>query len=347
MRAVVLEGPGSVAVVEVDEPVLPGPDGAVITVEHTGICGSDLHLYHGTLGVGRVRLGHEAVGTVAAIGPEVRSLSVGDRVAVSGVIGCGRCRSCLAGDPVCCANHEMAVFGTGPALSGGQAEAMAVPHADAFTLRVPDEVTDAQAVLLTDILPTGYLAAVRADLRPGASLAVIGLGPVGVCALQCALLFGPGRVFAVDAVADRLTRAAAMGAEPVDASTGDAPTQILERTGGTGVDAVIEAVGSDATITDAVSMAAPGATVSVVGVNVNMAMPFPMALVLLKNLTVRAAVASIPSTWGPLLALLRAGRLRPDAVCTHRLGLAEAPRAYAMFDRHDEGVLKIVLDPTA
>ena len=347
MRAVVLKGERSVAVEEVPDARLPGPDGAVVAVEQTAICGSDMHLYHGDIPAVGVQLGHESVGTVVEVGPEVRTVGVGDRVIVSGIVGCGRCAACRAGDPALCRGGGMSVFGTTPDLPGGQAEAVAVPAADAFTVTVPDGVTTEQAVLLTDILPTGYLAALRADIRPGATVAVIGLGPVGILALQCAGLFGPARVLAVDTVPDRLTRAEALGAEPVDATGGAGVAGVLERTGGRGVDSVIEAVGLDQTIADAVCCAGPGGTVSIVGVNVSMALPFPMAQVLLHKLTVRATVAAIPGTWPTLFPLLASGRLRPDDVCTHRIGLSQAAEAYRMFDAHQEGVLKILLDPSA
>jgi alcohol dehydrogenase len=345
VRAVVLTGEREVSVEEVADPRLPGPDGAVVAVEHAAICGSDLHLYHGDFPALGVHLGHEAVGRVAEVGPEVRTMSVGDRVLVSGVVGCGRCRHCVLGDPALCENGGLTVFGTTPDLPGGQAEALAVPAADSFALAVPESMTAEQAVLLTDILPTGFLAAERADIAPGSTVAVIGLGPVGVLALQCCALFGPARVLAVDPVADRLARAADLGAEPIDASDGGGAAGVLEATGGRGADSVIEAVGLDSTIADAVTCAAPGGTVSVVGVSVNMELPFPMPLVLFKKLTVRATVAAIPSTWQRLVSLLAEGRLRPDPVFTHHMGLSEAPLAYRMFDAHEKGVLKIMLDP--
>ena len=217
MRATVLEGPRDVRVEDVPDPELPGPQGVVVTVERTAICGSDLHLYHDApTGLG-IRLGHEVIGTVAEAGPHVRSIGPGDRVLVSGVIGCGVCRPCLAGQPNICLADKSAAFGTVPDLPGGQAEAMAVPFADVFALPIPEGVSDDEAVLLTDILPTGYLGALRASIRPGSTVAVVGLGPVGIMALQCAALFGPARILAVDMVPERLDHAEALGAEPVDA----------------------------------------------------------------------------------------------------------------------------------
>jgi alcohol dehydrogenase len=345
MRAAVLEGPRAVAVHDVPDPVLPGPEGVIVTVERTAICGSDLHLYHDAP-TGSVRLGHEAIGTVADAGPEVRSLRRGDRVLVSGVIGCGVCRPCLAGQPNVCLNDKTAAFGTVPDLPGGQAEAMAVPFADLFALPIPDGVADEEAVLLTDILPTGFLGAQRAAITPGATVVVIGLGPVGIMALQCASLFGPARILAVDMVPERLARAERLGAEPIDARIAPGSVQVLEATDGRGAQSVIEAVGADASIVDALSCAASGGTVSIVGVNLSADLPFPMVQVLFKSLTVRAVFAPIPGTWPALVPLVQSGRLAllGDAF-THRMALAQVSQAYKLFDSRADGVLKVLLDP--
>jgi len=271
----------------------------------------------------------------------------GDRVIVSGVIGCGRCAPCRAGDVGTCRNDGMKVFGTSLELAGGQAEAVAVPAADSSVVKIPEGISTEQAVLLTDILPTGYLGALRADITPGDTVVVIGLGPVGVFALQCAQLHGPSRILAVDMVPDRLARAEALGAEPIDATDGNTVGKVLEATGGRGAQAVIEAVGADQSITDAILCAAAGGTVSVVGVNLNLGFAFPMPVALMKRLTFRVTLASIPTTWPALFPLVQSGRLRPEEVFTHRLGLSEAAEGYRIFDAHADGVLKVLLDPTA
>ena len=346
MRATVLEGPRSVKVENVPDPVLPGPEGVIVTVEHSAICGSDLHLYHDAPTGRGIRLGHEAIGTVAEAGPRVRSLKPGDRVLVSGVIGCGVCSPCLAGQPNVCLAGMATAFGTVPSLPGGQAEAMAVPFADLFALPIPEGLADEEAVLLTDILPTGYLGALRASIRPGATVVVMGLGPVGIMALQCASLFGPARILAVDMVPERLARAERLGAEPIDARIAPGSLQVLEATGGRGAESVIEAVGADATVLDAVACAATGGTVSVVGVNLNMELPFPMGVVFLKSLTLRAVFAAIPGTWSSLVPLLQSGRLAGlGETFTHRMDLSQAPEAYELFDSRADGVLKVLLTP--
>ncbi len=345
MRATVLNGPRDVSLETVPDPVLPGPEGIVVTVERTAICGSDLHLFHDAPTGAGIRLGHEAIGTVADVGPQVRNVVRGDRVLVSGVIGCGVCSPCLAGQPNVCLADKAAAFGTMPDLPGGQAEAMAVPFADVFALRIPDGVADEEAVLLTDILPTGYVGALRASISPGATVAVIGLGPVGIMALQCAALFGPARILAVDQVPERLARAERLGAEPIDARSAPGAAQVMEATGGRGADSVIEAVGADATVLDAVSCAATGGTVSIVGVNLSLALPFPMGLVFLKSLTVRAVFAPVPGTWPSLVPLVQSGRLQLADTFTHHMKLSQVAEAYDLFDSRLDGVLKVLLRP--
>src|SRR5215469_2148036 len=346
MRATVLNGPRDVSLETVPDPVLPGPEGIIVSVERTAICGSDLHLFHDAPTGSGIHLGLEAIGTVAEIGAHVRNFATGDRVLVSGVIGCGTCGPCLAGQPNICLNDKAAAFGTMPDLPGGQAEAMAVPFADLFALRIPENVADEEAVLLTDILPTGYLGALRASIRPGSTVVVVGLGPVGVMALQCAALFGPARILAVDMVPERLARAERLGAVPIDARSAPVPAQVLEATGGRGAESVIEAVGADATVLDALSCAATGGTVSIVGVNLTLDLPFPMAIVFLKSLTLRAVFAPIPSTWPSLVPLVRAGHFRDlAATFTHRLPLSDVRDAYELFDSRRDGVLKVLLTP--
>ena len=273
-------------------------------------------------------------------------MTKGDRVLVSGVIGCGLCPPCRSGDVVACLNAGMQVFGTSLELAGGQAEAVAVPAADASVVKIPEDISTEQAVLLTDILPTGYLGALRADITPGDVVVVIGLGPVGVFALQCAQLHGPSRILAVDMVPDRLARAEQLGAEPIDASGGDTVAQVFEATGGRGAQAVIEAVGADQSVNDAIMCAAPGGTISVVGVNLNFALPFPMPVALMKRLTFRVTIAAIPSTWPALFPLVQSGRITPEDVFTHRLGLSDAALGYRIFDAREDGVLKVLLDPS-
>ena len=345
IRALTFHGKGDVRVESRPDPTPPDQDGAVLRVERAAICGSDLHLYHGDLPQPELgfAIGHEFVGEVVEVGRSVRDFRPGDRVLCSGVIGCGLCPTCRARRVARCERRVSRVFGMGAGLPGGQAEAVAVPGADAALQRIPDGVSVEQAVLLTDILPTAWFGAKNAELRPGQSVAVIGLGPVGQLAVECALVFGASRVFAVDRVPERLAAAAALGAVPLQPE--DAAEAVLAATGGLGVDAVIEAVGADASIQLALQLVRPAGVVSVVGVNLRLDFPFPMALALLKNLTFRIGVCPIPEFWPELIPLVQAGRLRPERVFTHRLPLSKGADAYRLFDERRDGVLKVLLDP--
>ena len=346
MRAVVLQGHRSVSVENVPDPALLGPDSVIVAVDRTAICGSDLRQSLGEIGGQGIQLGHEFVGTIVEAGPEVRRVKKGDRVIVSAVVGCGHCNACLSRDPVLCTGGGPRVFGTTLDFHGGQAELCAVPGADAFCLPIPENVTVDQSVLLTDILPTGFTGAMNANITPGSTVAVFGLGPVGVFALQTAKLYGPSRILAVDRLPQRLARAAELGAEPIDASDGQAVAKILEATKGLGVDSAIEAVGADATITDAIMSVAAGGTISVIGVNMNMEFPYPMPLAFMKRLALKAALVSVPGTWDHLVPLIANGKLHPEQVFTHQLGLSQAAEGYRIFDNREDGVLKVLLDPS-
>ncbi|MSW00483.1 MAG: alcohol dehydrogenase catalytic domain-containing protein [Actinobacteria bacterium] len=347
MRAVVVTADQSVEVLDVADPTLPGPDGAIIEVDATAICGSDLHLYHGVLPSIGIQPGHEVVGRIIEVGPDVRERRVGDRVLVSAVVGCGHCDQCRRGDPVSCRVTGPIALGTTPDVHGGQAEYLAVPAVDLFTLVIPEGVSTENALLLTDILPTGFLGAQMGAIQPGDTVAIFGMGPVGIMALASAKLYGPSRIIAVDVVPERLARAEAMGAIPVDASGEMGALGVLEATGGLGANVAIEAVGHQQTISDALSCVGPRGRVSMVGVNLDMDFPFPMALAFLKALEFRAAFAAIPSTWANLVPLVTEGRLDLSDVFTHRMGLSEAPEAYRLFDQREDGILKVLLDPKA
>nr|WP_082949035.1 alcohol dehydrogenase catalytic domain-containing protein [Mycobacterium sp. 1274756.6] len=283
MRSVVIDIPGTVRVTDRPDPVLPGPDGAIVAVRAAAICGSDLHFYEGDYPLPEpVPLGHEVVGTVVEVGAQVRTVAVGDAVLVSSVAGCGHCAGCATGDPVICAGGPQ-VFGSG-ALGGGQSELLAVPAADFQLLPVPEGFTDEDALLLTDNLATGWAAAQRADIPPGGTVAVFGLGAVGLCAVRSAIAQGAGTVLAIDPVAGRRDRAALSGATPVP---GPAVPAVLEATDGRGAAAVIDAVGNDATLTEALTCVRPGGTVSVVGVHDLQPFPFPALMALVRSTTLR------------------------------------------------------------
>jgi 2-desacetyl-2-hydroxyethyl bacteriochlorophyllide A dehydrogenase len=348
MRALVYNGPEDIRCETVPDPTPPGPDGAVVKIERTAICGSDLHLYHGHLSPDAgYTIGHEAIGEVVETGSAVSRFKVGDRVLVSGVIGCGTCVPCRGGHVTSCEEAPGRVFGTNQGLGGGQAEALAVPIAASALCAIPDGVSPDQAVLLTDILPTGYFGARGAEIQPGQDVAVIGCGPVGLMSILCARLFSPARIFALDSLPARLEAATKLGAIPLDVSNDPFGQQLLDATGGLGPHSVIEAVGARSAIQSAIGHVRRGGIVSVVGVNVEMDFPFPMGAALMKGITFRIGICPIPEFWPHLLPLIREGHLAPEFVFTHRMGLSQGADAYDLFANRRDGVLKVILDPSA
>lgn len=257
MKAVVFHGVGDIRLDDVPEPKISEPTDAIVRLTASAICGTDLHFVRGTMGpmkAGTI-LGHEAVGVVEEIGPGVRNLRKGDRVVIPSTIACGSCSYCRAGYYSKCDNanpkgpQSTAFYGgpetTGP-FNGLQAEYARVPYANVGPVKLPEEVTDDQAILLSDIFPTAYFAADMASIRPGHSVAVFGCGPVGQFAIASALLYDAGRVFAIDTLSDRLEMARAQGAEAIDFNRDDPVEALRDLTGGVGPDCVIDAVGVDA-----------------------------------------------------------------------------------------------------
>ncbi|WP_396936742.1 alcohol dehydrogenase catalytic domain-containing protein [Mycolicibacterium sp.] len=341
MRAVVVDSSNQIRVDSRPDPALPGPDGAIIKVEAASICGSDLHFLEGHYPiVDPISVGHEAVGTIVETGSEVSGFRKGDRVLVSSVAGCGRCAGCATHDPIRCVRGPQ-IFGAG-ALGGAQAELLAVPAADFQLLSVPEGISTEQALLLTDNLATGWAAAKRADIPIGGTVAVIGLGAVGMCALRSALTLGAAQVFAVDPVEARRKRAEAWGAVGL---TPPSAQPIREATGGLGVDAVIDAVGSDASINDAIDAVRTGGTVSIVGVHDLQPYPLPALACLIRSLTIRLTTAPVQQTWPELIPLLQAGRMDVDGIFTTTMALDDAAAGYTAALSRDGEHLKIQLTP--
>jgi len=340
MRTVVVAGPGEIAVETRDDPVLPGPDGAVVAVELSSICGSDMHFYDGDIPMYPLALGHEVVGTVVEAGPDVASVAVGDRVLVSSVAGCGQCAGCAQRDPILCVQGAK-VFGAGE-LGGGQSELLAVPAADFQLLAVPDGISDEAALLLTDNLATGWAGAKRAEVTPGDTVLVIGLGAVGLCAVRSALALGAERVLVADPVAGRRARAVASGAVALEGPIGDA---VLEATGGRGTDAVIDAVAKDATLDDAFAAVRAGGTISVIGVHDLAPYPLPVLMGLFRSITLRMTTAPIHATWSDLVPLVLDETIDTTGIFTHHFALDEAPAAYAAVAERSADCVKVTLTP--
>lgn len=341
MRSVLIDAPGHIYLGTRPDPVLPGPDGAIIKISASAICGSDLHFYDGDYPLTEpLALGHEAIGTVVEAGPQVRTVAVGDTVLVSSVSGCGICDGCSTGDPVTCISGPV-VFGSG-ALGGAQADFLAVPAADFQLLAVPEGIDTEEALLLTDNLATGWAGARRADIPPGGTVVVIGAGAVGLCAVRSAIALGAGTVFAVDPVLGRRQGAEASGAISIAPPCGEA---VMAATGGQGAASVIDAVGSDTSMTEALTVVRPGGTVSVIGVHDLNPFPFPALMSLVRSTTLRMTTAPVQRTWPELIPLIQSGRLDTSGIFTHAMPITEAAAAYAAVAARNAEYLKIMLTP--
>jgi 2-desacetyl-2-hydroxyethyl bacteriochlorophyllide A dehydrogenase len=344
VQAVTFQAPGEVRLEERPEPELAARDDAVVSVEATGVCGSDLHIYHGRVQIepGFI-LGHEFVGTVVAAGDAVTEVSEGDRVLGCYCSACGNCFFCRRGDYHKC--DEGRVFGHGKtlgSLQGAQAEQVLVPHANLTLRRVPEGMSDEAALFAGDVMGTGYHAIADAGLEPGDVAVVLGLGPVGLCAVQAAQAAGAARVIAVDSVEDRLEMAKSFGAEPVHLTEGDPRAAVKQATGGRGADVTVDAVGHPDALELACRLARKAGTVCAVGVYAER-VQVHMGIVWIKALTLKTGHANVIGHVDRVLSMMDAGVLDPTPLVTHHMPLAEAAEAYAVYDRRE--ALKIVMTP--
>lgn len=374
MKALVYHGPHDVRVEDVPRPAIQDPQDVILKVTLASICGTDLHSYRGTMPgmLDGTILGHEFVGVVDEVGDKVKNLKPGDRVLVPSTIACGYCSFCTQGLYAQCENansltRSTAFFG-GPrdagGYQGGDAEYVRVPFATVGPTRIPGEVADEQAVIITDILPTGYFAADMADIGPGDSVAVFGAGPVGLMAMESAKLMDAGRIFAVDDVEGRLQVATQRGIEAINFDEGDPVQQILELTGGNGVDCCIGAVGLDARCavghphgngngcaTQAlewqIGAVKKAGTLSIVGLYLERVNDFPLDQIQKKNLTLRAGNCNHRKYTPLLMRLVQDGTLDPSFVISDTFPLDQAPDAYREFDQNQNQHLKIVLETPA
>jgi 2-desacetyl-2-hydroxyethyl bacteriochlorophyllide A dehydrogenase len=344
MRAVTFQAPGEVRVDEVDEPELLAPDDAIVRVDASGICGSDLHIYHGRVQIepGFI-IGHEYVGEVVAAGDEVSGVSVGDRVLGTYGTACGDCFFCEREEFHKC--EEARVFGHGEtlgSLQGAQAELLLVPHANLALRKLPDGLSDDLALFAGDVMGTAYHAIDSRPLAEGETAAVLGLGPVGLCAVQVAKAAGAAEVVAVDTVAARLDQARAFGATPVHLTEQDPRAEVKKLTEGRGVDLAVDAVGHPEALELACRLARKAGTVSATGVYAER-IELHMGVVWIKALTLHTGHANVIKHVDPVTEMLSDGRLDPSPLVTHHMKLDEAPEAYELYDQRE--ALKIVLSP--
>src|ERR1700722_14652334 len=344
MRAVTFQAPGEVRVEDVPEPELIDATDAIVRIEASGVCGSDLHIYHGRVKIEPgFTIGHEYVGTVTAVGDEVGEVAVGDRVLGCFQTACGHCFFCSRGLFHKCDFSR--TFGHGAALGslpGTQAELALVPHADLILRKVPAGMSDEVALFAGDVMGTGYHAAAESGLRAGDIAAVLGLGPVGLCAVQAAFALGAAQVIAIDTVPERLQMAATFGAQAVHLSEDDPRAAVREATEGRGVDACIDAVGDPRALELAIRLTRKCGTVQAVGVYAERC-EVHMGLFWIKALDMRSGHANVIGHVDQVLELMSSGRLDPSPLVTHHMSLEDAPEAYALYDRRE--ALKIVLEP--
>jgi threonine dehydrogenase-like Zn-dependent dehydrogenase len=388
MHAVCWQGTHKIQVDNVPDPRILNPRDAIIRITSTAICGSDLHLYDGyipTMQPGDI-LGHEFMGEVVEIGREVKNLKIGDRVVTPFTIACGRCFFCEHDLWSLCDNSNPnaalaeKLYGYSPAglfgyshlmggYAGGQAEYVRVPFADTGPIRIPDGLGDEQVLFLSDIFPTGYMAAENCDIQPGDVIAVWGCGPVGQFAIRSAFMLGAERVIAIDRYPERLKMAQRTGAEIADYSQGSLQEMLKEMTGGRGPDACIDAVGMEAhgfgveakmdrvtqevrlqtdrptALRQAILACRKGGVVSIPGVYGGFIDKMPMGAAFNKGLALKMGQTHMHKYMQPLLQRIQRGEIDPSFVITHRLPLSEAPHAYDLFRRKEDECIKVVLKP--
>lgn len=348
MRAVVYQEPGRVEVADVPDPVLVDPSDAIVRVTASAICGSDLHFFHGKVPLepGET-IGHEAVGVVERTGDAVTRFGPGARVVVAFHIACGRCWFCRSGQTQLCEdfrNLGAGAFGGG--LGGAQAELVRVPNADANLLGAPDDVGDDRALFVGDVLSTGWHAAEVAAIRPGETVAVVGAGPVGYLSVQATLLKEPCEVIAIDLEPTRLALAERAGAVVVNATERNPQTAVFERTEGRGADVVIEAVGTPAAFERALDVVRRGGRVVIVGMYAGEVVPAQLGVWWARALDLRfTGICPVHAVWERAMEELRAGRIDPLPLISHRLPLEEAATGYELFD--SRRATKVLLSPSS
>jgi 2-desacetyl-2-hydroxyethyl bacteriochlorophyllide A dehydrogenase len=344
MRAVTFQSAGVVSVEERPEPELIEAADAVVRIEATGVCGSDLHIYHGRVQIEPgFTIGHEYVGTVVAAGEAVTRVAVGDRVLGCFQTACGTCWFCRRTLFHRCLHSR--TFGHGAtlgSLQGTQADMALIPNADLVLRKVPEGMSADVALFAGDVMGTGFHAVSDSGMRPGDVVAVLGLGPVGLCAVQVARAAGAAKVLAIDTVPERLAVAASLGAEPVHLTEQDPKAIVREATEGRGVDVCIDAVGDPRALDTAIRLTRACGSVQCIGVYAERA-EVHMGLLWLKAITLRGGHANVLAHVDPVLAMMSAGVLDPASLVTHHMTLEQAPEAYAVYDRRE--ALKIILTP--
>jgi threonine dehydrogenase-like Zn-dependent dehydrogenase len=390
MKALVYHGRGDIRCDSVPDPKIEDGRDVIIKVTACAICGSDLHLMGGFVpGMKRGDvLGHECMGEIVEVGRDNKRLKVGDRVVIPFCLACGECRMCQMELYSCCertnrnAKEQAKALGYPAAgalgyshltggYAGGQAEYVRIPFADFGAFIVPDGYSDEEVLFLSDIFPTGYMAAENCDIKKGQTIAVWGCGPVGLFSIMSAFLLGASRVIAIDSVKERMDLARRLGAEVINFEDGSVHNQILELTKGDGPDAVIDAVGMESVgsettmermtsavqstvsasdrpyaLNDAILSCRPGGIISVPGVYIGSGVPTAMGAFMNKGLTMRTGQTHVHRYMEKLMRLIEEGKVDPTAIISHRTAdLDDGPNLYKKFRDKNDGCIKVVMFP--
>jgi alcohol dehydrogenase len=348
MKAAVYHGARDIRVENVPDPKIKDSMDVILRVTKSAICGSDLHFYRGRIPMDEgFVVGHEFMGVVEEVGKGVKLFKKGDRVVAPFWDSCGVCYFCKRNLPTSCVGGG-GCFGFGKGfgnLWGGQAEYVRVPFADGTLERIPEGVSDEQAIFLGDIFSTGYSCAEYADIKPGDTVAVLGDGPLGLFATGSAKLFGPALIITVGHHNDRLKIAKKMGCDvPINSSKEDLNERIKELTDGRGVDAVLECVGGGETLTTAIQIVKPGGKIGFIGFYSE---PVKVSMLdfYLKDLTLKGGVCPAKNYISRLMPLIENGKIDPTLVISHRLHLSQTGNGYELMDRRKNGAIKVVLNP--
>ncbi|MBA4054745.1 MAG: alcohol dehydrogenase [Marivirga sp.] len=346
MRALTFHGEKKVRYETIEDPEIEQPTDVLVKVRLCAICGSDLHVYHGIeKGCDHATaMGHEFVGEILETGSRVKKWKAGDLVMSPFSTSCGQCDNCKIGLTSRCIQSQL--FGwreNNKGLHGGQAEFVRVPLAESTLMSVPPDLSLEKALLLGDVIPTGYFCAYQADIKPDGVYVVIGCGAVGLMAIAGAFALGATSVFAVDTLSERLDLAVAFGAIPLNSTVQHPITIINETTNGLGAHAVMEAVGNNQTLRLAYDLVRAGGVISMVGVNNESALPFSPADVYNKNLTFKVGRCPARYFMEQLVPLVTSNRFDYTKIISHRMPLQEGVEGYRIFSRKEDNCTKVVL----
>lgn len=344
MKATVYHSPGKISLDDVPTPKLEYANNAIVRVTASSICGSDIHVIGGHLGVPTpVQMGHEFVGVVEEVGSDVEDFKPGDRVAVSCVASCGVCEPCKDGQPVHCTKHNVGCFGVSPLLPGCQSEYVRIPFADNTLYHIPDSLTDEDVLFVGDILSTGYFGAEMAEIKMGDTVLIVGAGPVGMCAAASARLFSPAKIIIVDSVESRLETCLREGIvdEVINFMETDVQERVKELTGGKGVDRAIEAIGKEASMLTCMEAVRFGGNVSFLGV-FSGPVQVPLHQLWNKNLTIRTGFVPV-NRIDELIRMIEMGKINTNFLITHRSPLNDVVKAYDYFGNKKDNCIKWVL----